>query len=201
MNLLSFHAETHRYFVDGIELPAVTAILQPAYSDVFRKIDPDVLAEKQLLGTYVHLACELEDRGTLIESTVDAVVYPYLDAWRRFKIECRPTILLNEQRLFHPKWRYAGTLDRLLEFAGAKWLVDLKTAVAFYPPVAMQLAAYVELVKSNYPEHQALKRGALKLKSDGSYSFNPYPAASNDWPAFIGLLNYHHWRVSHGIED
>lgn len=95
----------------------------------------------------------------------------------------------------HPALHFAGTIDRVMVIHGFNWLIDLKTAVAIYPPVGVQLAAYAELVKANRPDlaQRDLVRGALKLKPDGTYQLERFTGTS-DWSCFLSLLYVNNWR-------
>lgn len=193
---LTFDAEKHEYRMEGKVVPSVTQLLAPLYS--WDNINPEVLRAKAELGTAVHYACELDNKGVLDESTVHEKVEPYLAAWRLFKREMRPEILMNEQRLGHPVRGYAGTLDLKLRMTGSLWLIDLKSSVALYPQVGVQLAAYLDLLRANYPElrSKVIHRGALQLKPDGKYKLGTF-TDSSDLTTFYGLLAVHHWRSNH----
>jgi len=64
-------------------------------------------------GTYVHLATHLDDMGDLDEDTVDPVIVPYLEAWRRFKKESGFMVEQSEISLASKAYHYAGTIDRI----------------------------------------------------------------------------------------
>ena len=66
----------------------------------------------------MHLACELDDQDDLDEASVEVDVAPYLAAYRKFRAEVRPEILLNEHRVYHKTWNYCGTLDRVMRIQG-----------------------------------------------------------------------------------
>ena len=80
--MLLFDATTHTYRFNGKPVPGVTSIVEPLTD--FRLVKPDVMQAAQQLGTAVHLACELDDHGTLDTDDLDPALIPYLPAWRQF---------------------------------------------------------------------------------------------------------------------
>src|SRR5690606_18835965 len=102
------------------------------------------------IGQHVHAACHYDDEGDLDEATVHPDVRPYLEGWRLFRREMGFVPLLLETRVYHPIYRYAGTLDRfgLLEHqSGVYVLVDIKTGDPEAAAAALQTAAYVEALR------------------------------------------------------
>ena len=125
---LVFDEPTHTYRVGGVLVPGVTTILRPLSN--FDGIPAAVLEAKRDLGQRVHFACQLDDEDDLEESSVEDDVEPYLSAWRKFIAESGARVIHNEQRVYEPTMRYAGTLDNVLEVQGHRWLVDKKTSIS-----------------------------------------------------------------------
>lgn len=194
---IAFDEATHTYRVRGQIVPGVTSILQPLVD--FSGIPPAVLAAKADLGTRVHLACELDDQDDLDEASVEGDVAPYLAAYRRFRAEVRPEILLNERRVYHKTWHYCGTADRAMRIQGLNWMVDLKTCFTTPMSAGPQTAAYARAV-----EHMKLldihKRGALRLRPDGTYRLDELNH-SNDWSCFLACLTLRSFMENHRNDD
>src|SRR2546428_259100 len=74
-----FDPESHRYTVNGAEIPSVTQVLKEA--GLTKEYSSMEAAER---GTVVHLACECADLGI---NVTDLIVDPYVTAWRRFRSE------------------------------------------------------------------------------------------------------------------
>lgn len=193
MSGLNFDQAAHVYTVGGVVVPSVTQIINPLYS--FDGIPEDVLEAKRALGHAVHAACEYDDQGDLDEDSVDNSVRPYLEAYRRFRRDVSPKVLMNEQRLYSAKHRYAGTLDRRMLIGNEVWTIDLKTTASMSPAVGIQLAAYDRLAQEQGGVPSRM--GALQLMKDGQYKLHPYKSAT-DFPVFLSLLNLHNWRAHHG---
>lgn len=189
----TFDAETHTYRLDGLRLPSVTEIIKPLSPD-FSRIPADVLEAKRALGVAVHAACEFDDRDELDDSNTDQQVMGYVAAWRRFKSETRCSVLMNEQALYHASFRFAGTVDRVVEIVGVgKMLIDLKTAALMDDVFGVQLAGYQILLAAHI--NDPITRQGLRLKPDGTYQLIKYDD-QNDLPCFMGLLAIHNWKES-----
>lgn len=187
---LTFDESTHVYRLGGAVVPSVTQLLAPL-SD-FSGIRPEVLEAKRDLGQRVHEACQFDDEGDLDEGSVEADVAPYLDAYRSFRRDTGAVVIRNEQRVVEPQMRYAGTLDRVFELRGVRWLVDLKTCFATPISVGPQTAAYLRALAD--PGVQM--RAALRLRPDRSYRFDALTGA-DDWSAFMACLALHKFKKAH----
>lgn len=190
---LVFDKPGHRYTVDGVAIPSVTEILAPLNS--FRFVAPAVLRAAQDLGTAVHLACELDDRGVLDEETLAPELQGYLAAWRLFRKEHNTHWLLVEAPVFNPQMGYAGTVDRFGFVDTEKTVVDLKSSAALYPSVGPQLAAYARAIPQASP---CTVRMAVLLKPTGHYEARTY-RSSMDWAVFASLLTVRSFCQLHKI--
>ena len=165
LNQVVFDEATHEYRVEGRKLPSVTGILKEAglIDDTF--MDPSALQR----GTFVHQACEYDDVGDLDESTVDAAILPYVQAWRRCKSEMGFKVLEIEKRVYHQPLDYCGTLDRIVELRGRRILIDIKTGsgAAWHQ---VQTSAYALAMKWEDPL-TVLDRAAVYLTAEGGYKF------------------------------
>lgn len=197
---LQFDSAAHRYTVGGVWVPSVTQVLKPLYN--FDGINPEVLNAKAALGTAVHRACELLDADDLDEDSDAgrAALEPiagYLDGYKRFKADKRPVVLANEQRMFHPVHKYAGTIDRSYAMDGHVWDVDLKSTVSMSPIVGLQTAAYTELFRVNGRATTA-RRGALQLFPDGKYKLHEFRDPA-DFSVFLSLLTVQRFKERHPL--
>lgn len=163
MNQLLFDAETHKYTLDGVQLPSVTQIIKAILPPVFEGATEWHMQR----GTATHYACELLDHGVLDWSSVDPEIEPRVRAWQKFRREYPATIKANEMRMASTRYQFAGTVDRILDSEADDTVVcDLKNSVA--PQVFLQLAFYSLLFAENAKEkpHAAV---AVELQDDGSY--------------------------------
>jgi hypothetical protein len=93
---------------------------------------------------------------------------------------------LIEHKVFHPLFKYAGTLYRVGRIRnGGEWLVDIKTGEA--PHAARyQTADYAACL----PHPRTYARRCVELRSDVSYRVIAYGASDywSDFTVFTGAL-------------
>ena len=162
---LTFDDAEHAYALDGVRIPSVTQILSFG-QDLSR-----IPAYTALRGTAFHLATEYDDMGDLDESSVDPLVRPHLDAYRKWKAATRPTYTLTEYRLWGQidGLKFAGTIDRVI---ANDTVVDLKSGQPRKDHGA-QLAAYA----AAYEQRHGVKvRGCkgIYCTKDGTFTERPY---------------------------
>lgn len=188
---LLFDPGRHRYTIGGREVVHVTAVLEHFDEEIQRlkRQSPDVIAAAGDLGTAVHVACELDDRGVLDEGTVEEIVGKRLEQWRKFRREKGFVPVLIEARVYHPVYQYAGTLDRMGALDGCRSLIDIKSGAVsrFAGP---QTGAY-------RAAHEAMggapveKRYSLHLTED-RYFLVPHNDVQ-DGTVFLSMLNCYRW--------
>lgn len=190
---LTFDPDRHEYRYDGDVVPSVTQILRPLTS--FDMVDPDILRRAQDFGTAVHLACELQDHGTLDEESLDPALLPYLNGWRQFVRKHKCVWHRIEHSVYHPTMRYAGKLDRRGIVDGHATYVDIKTGSNLFPSVGPQLAAYAAADAGETAS--AYRRLAVRLVPDG-YEVKEYTNPT-DWAVFASLVTLRQFCRQHQI--
>lgn len=107
-----FNEEGHVYTSGGVTLPSVTGILT---AEGF--IDGRFYDEfSRTRGDYVHKATHYDDTESLDYESLDPVIKPYLDAWRRFKKESGFVVEQSEEPKQSLLYHYAGTPDVIGHF-------------------------------------------------------------------------------------
>lgn len=197
---LTFEPESHVYRLDGRVIPNVTRVLEPL-AELWR-VPRDVLEAAQVRGTRVHRVCELDDLGTLDESSVNEALRGYLDAWRKFKREHDFTPDLIETRVVHLARGYAGTLDRTGYMrVGTRRryvLLDIKSGI-LSELAGLQTAAYMAAAPTGskkFPKPIALRAG-VKLDADGDYKLHIFDSHERDLAVFYSCLTVHNWKACH----
>lgn len=109
---VEFTEEGHIYTADGRRLESVTGILKAeGFID-----DRWFTEEARERGSFVHLARHLDDMGELDEESLDPVIVPYLEAWRRFRRESGFVVERSEVPGMSSSYLYAGTPDVIGHF-------------------------------------------------------------------------------------
>lgn len=195
--LLTFDPAEHVYHLDGRKIPGVTEVLDQLVD--FRFVKAADLERARQLGRAVHVACEIEDNGQVIDpKTLAPVVVPYLEAYRKFLAEVKPEWRGIEEKVCHEMHRYAGTLDRRGFVFKRRSVLDIKSGVES-PTVALQTAAYLEAHDSVYgADEETPSRFALYLRDDATYRLTEIKTSrQQDFRTFLSALNLYNWRHAH----
>ena len=137
-------------------------------------------------GSYVHKAIHLWDIGQLDESTVDPVIEPYLEAWKKFLVESKFEVIDSEVRLYSEIHQFTGMPDKVGLLNNKPTIADAKSG-GIEPWVALQLAGY-EILKGN-----SYKRIAIRLQPDGKYNLKEF-TNRYDRQIFLSALSCYHWK-------
>jgi hypothetical protein len=181
---LTFDVTSHVYRYGDRVVPSVTQILRAI--DNFDRVDPQLLERARRFGQHVHAATDLFDRGVLDEENLDALLLPYLNAYKLFLSQTSFVVTHSEQQIYNPRQRYAGTLDKRGKWKGSTWLLDLKSG-AVPRSVGLQTSAYREAC-----DEKPKKRLCLQLMRN-RYKLIKCEEAS-DWSYFVSYLNVHRFN-------
>ena len=168
MQKITFDAENHQYYIDGVEVPSVTTVCRFLAYD--QKSDKPWLARVAAdRGTRVHAACAAIDYGIDQEEAED--IAGYLKAYRRFLKDYRPDWEGIEYTVGSAELGIAGTIDRFgTLYDGRRCILDIKTGTQLHDaPLRAQLTGYKRLLaldRDFYPEYLY----ALQLSKDGTYT-------------------------------
>ncbi len=191
---LTFDPEKHEYRLGGKVLPSVTEIIRSAGLVDFSRVPPETLRMARERGTAVHAACHLYDHGTLDYASLDAVIWPYLEAWDKFIRQSNVMFDMSEHAVYS-RHGYAGTFDRLAMVAGKPAILDIKTSEIISQATGVQLSAYLKAAEEcgylrNAKKHQ---RFAVHLYDNGKYELEPY-TSEQDWSVFLACLQIYHFK-------
>jgi len=183
-----FDPNTHRYYLDGREVPGVTTLLKANGT-----IDTTFLKNEAALarGTAVHKRCEWLDSQPraralqLAGADIESPMAGYERAYARFLRDCRPIYSHVEAGLLHATLRFGGRTDRICVDLGDRGpaVLEIKTG----QPAAwhgVQLAGYQMLFPTG-------SRWVVYLSPRGNYSIKRCDDAA-DYDRFMqALADYH----------
>ena len=185
-NIIQFDADEHKYFVNGVEMPSVTTILNYITAEHYGQINEAVLRQAAQKGTDVHEACADIDFGLEVE--VDPVIAPYVRAYCDFLNDYDPEWDEVEQMHYNEAKGYCGTVDRQGRINNRRCVLDIKTTAsptrANYLAYCSQTIAYSEF----YKDGAEFDRYILFLKKDGKYRLvncDEYAEKNNMMPFFV----------------
>lgn len=197
--MLTFDEPTHTYRLDGEVIPSVTTLLSPLTE--YAGIPKAVMEKAAERGNNVHKACEMFLWGTLDEDLLDEEYVPYLSAFKQFMDDTGFVVELIEERVFHKKLRYAGTVDLGGVFPGLgrrtkshRAIIDIKTTFKLMRSVGPQLAGYNDAWSSMKTGEKFDERYALQLKKTGKYVLEPLKSKT-DSNVFLSCLNIYNFML------
>lgn len=204
MTTLTFHEESHSYFVDGLRYPSVTQIIGAAGLVDYSHVPAVALETARQQGQATHRMIELDSAGTLDVDALPEWMGPVWKAWSAFKESSGFVPILNEYRAHHPTLRFAGTMDLVGELPKLKgWkgaaLIDVKRSLFGGPVIGLQTAAYAMLLESDPGMPKINRRGALRIGNDGRFVLQPFDEAS-DRATFLALLTLNRFREKHNLK-
>ncbi len=181
-DLLTFDAASHVYRdKDGRPVPGVTRVINTIITpNAFSMVSAELLEAASDFGRNVHHACHLLNGDELDEEALDPELIPYVNGWKRCVRETGMTVRASEIRVFHKRYRYAGTYDVLATIACKDWMVDIKSGLVPWT-TGYQTAAYQEAIS---PKPKG--RLCVQLKPD-DYSITEYKSTA-DFPVFLHAL-------------
>lgn len=182
---LTFLEKNHIYLLDGEELPCVSDLCRFLHREIYKDAPRWQMEAAAELGTAVHAATQALDATGRAE--IPEEYLPYLLAYKAFLTDYAPSWDFVELPMFHPEYRYAGTIDRYGAIRGEAALVDIKTTYTVYKPLCRaQLNLYrLMLIARGCPVHRMY---ILHLKRDGTYKLIPM---ETDEPLAHALLTLH----------
>jgi hypothetical protein len=134
-------------------------------------------------GTDIHKAAEAMALGMPV--TIDDELLPWVEQLRGWLDVHKPTFLMAEAPVYNTQWRYAGTLDGIVELYGRRLLYDIKTTQHTpssgrsrppFPEVALQCCAYSRATEVGLLSERRYSGGKRYYIYDPAGTHEPMPA-------------------------
>lgn len=208
---LTFDDPTHTYELvhDGgpIEpLPSVTTVLRTVGLINFDGVPGRILEGAQSRGTRVHKAAHYLTEGTLDWSSVAEEEKGYVEAAAAFLRDARFQVLAQEQRLYHPVFRIAGTCDMTGHWDDQPAVGDWKSGNASAVAAKYQLAWYALMLRAvpplewlDFTTTTPIVRVSIELKRTGTYKSEVYRDPHDTQVAVAALTVYRAIEAKGGL--
>ena len=109
---VSYEDESHKYFVNGSEVPSITTILKLKFKDKYKDIDPLILQRAALRGTRLHKYIEDYETKDIVVNDKELLNYIYLKDYYQFDVVENEVPILLE---YKGKIVACGRLDMVIE--------------------------------------------------------------------------------------
>jgi hypothetical protein len=185
MSELRFVEATHQYFLGEVEIPSTSKILEVVKD--FAGVPADILEWSALRGKYVHLACEMNDRGELDYDGTPEYLKGYINAWRAFKKEYKPEFTeietMRHSAIRNMAW--AGTLDRITTDGT---IIDIKTSAKHSAMYDIQMCGYAMMFQTMPPAI------LVYLKKDGKFKVKTADMSEDYQSIFLSALKIYYFK-------
>lgn len=205
-------AHTRYYTKDGVLVPGATTVLgllnKPALVkwannlglqgiDVTKYVDKtaEVGTLAHLMVQYYLAGSEQLDYSRFSQDTISQAENSLISFWEWDKTHKIKPILL-EKSLVSNIHKFGGSVDCYAEIDGQRWLVDFKTGKAIYDEMAIQLAAYRQLLQEHDYEVAGCRILRIGRSEDEGFDDKVYSTAFLDrqWKIFEHLLSIYWLR-------
>ena len=167
MASLLFYDDTHRYTVDGEEVPSVSELTRFLTREVYTDTPQFFMDGAAARGTLVHKATEAIDEYGKVECPDD--ISPYVQAYVSFLHDKKPEYHRIEWPVCNHKL-YAGTVDRYGVLDGKNVILDIKTTANITGMHKVLYRAQLNLYRLAVEiEAPVEELWILQLKKDGTY--------------------------------
>jgi hypothetical protein len=180
---LEFDEEAHRYTVDGREVPGVTSILKAVgLSKDFSGVETFYRDR----GIAVHACIELFLKGVLDEKSIDPVLVPYWEGFKRYWDKHSEKPVLIEVPQYSEEYDFAGTADLVT----ATGILDWKVSKS-HDPVAELQGEGLKILQG--PPFLPFR--VVQFAGDGGFKIFDYGEKISTFPAVV--VCYRWWRKAH----
>lgn len=124
-----------------------------------------------------------------------------IDGFFKWAKENKVQIMASEQKIYHTKYKYAGTLDLEGMVNGKRTVIDLKTGKAIYPEMLLQASAYLKAREQEtgkkYPGGVIILRLSKEDKEKQIKAFEAIKDENVDihFKCFLNCLQIYRWKM------
>jgi hypothetical protein len=129
---VEYDPDRHLYFIDGRQVPGITAILREAGFIDYDHVNPGILESAREGGTDLHDATEFYDRGILNESKLDGDLKKQMEGYKAFLKKHKVEFEACEVLVGNPTYSYATLIDRHGRVDARRSIVEIKTGAPCY---------------------------------------------------------------------
>lgn len=169
MSTLLFYDDSHKYTIDGEEVPSVSELTRFLTRELYNDAPQYFLDQAAKRGTNVHKATEAIDKfGTVeIEDEYAGFVKAYVSFLKEHEVSWGNIEwpVCNKEN----EMPYAGTIDRVGALDGKTVILDIKTTANISGLHKLCYTAQLNLYRLAVKEKPVEELWVLQLKKDGTY--------------------------------
>ena len=121
-----------------------------------------------------------------------------IDGFFKWAKENKVQLIASEQRIYHDKWKYAGTLDIEAMVGGKRTVIDVKFSKAIYPEMFLQASAYLKAREketgNKYPGGVIILRLSKELSELEAFEAVKDDDVETHFKCFLNCLSIYRWK-------
>ena len=174
-----------------------------------RKAHTQIKNEAADIGSMIHqwvsdYVKAISEKKTPPKRPINKEMKAAIDGFFKWAKKSQLKIIKSEQKLYHDKWGYAGTLDLEGIVEGKRTVIDLKTGNRLYPEAFLQAAAYLKAREQEtgkkYPGGVIIVRLSKKVEEAGKVIIEPFEVEKDEevelhFKAFLNCLSLYRWQA------
>ena len=203
-------AHTRYYTSDGVSVPGtttVTGLLNKPQLVLWANrlglegIDSTKYRDKAAsIGTLAHLmvqnylgCVEQPDYSLFSSDDISQAENALLSFWEWEKAHKIEPLFL-EVPLVSDQYKFGGTVDCVAKMDGKLWLIDFKTGKAIYDEMAIQLAAYRQLLAEHGTHVDGCRILRIGRSEDEGFDDKVFENLNKNWEIFNHLLQIYYLK-------
>jgi hypothetical protein len=161
------------------------------------------------IGTMIHdwlsnYLKALLERKTPPKKPVNKEMKAAIDGFFRWAKDVKLKVISSERKVYHDKYKYAGTLDLEGIVNGKRTIIDIKTGNSIYPEYFLQASAYLRAIeKENGKQYNGgvvILRLSKKVEEKGQIIVEPFEAVKDErvdlhFKTFLACLQVYRWQM------
>lgn len=140
------------------------------------------------IGTMIHEWIEQWITGKNPKTPINIMMKLATDKFLEWVKENKVEFVDSERIVYSRKWGYAGTLDFIATINGKFVLGDFKTSTGIYDEYWLQVAAYEQAYREEFPDKQIDGAVIVRCGKDGSLEIKESDAYKDNVMAFNAAL-------------
>lgn len=174
-----------------------------------RKIHTQIKNQAADIGGMIHdwvasYVKAITEKKTLPKRPVNPEMKAAIDSFFKWAKKSGLKIMKSEQKVYHDKYGYAGTLDLEGIVEGKRTVIDIKTGNTLYPEAFLQASAYLKAREretgKKYPGGVIILRLSKKVEESGKTIIEPFEAKKDEdiethFKAFLNCLQLYRWQM------
>lgn len=141
------------------------------------------------LGTILHDLIEKYAKGLPYKEPINDILKRSFNSFREWVADRKIIFKSSERKIYSRKYGYAGTLDLTANYGDENVIIDIKTSSGIWPEQWLQLAAYRQALREEFPKLKISRAAIVRCGKDGAFEVEEADDFKKNITAFLGALD------------